>query len=172
MEHEGADPTALIDPAFEGRFDAALAAIEAREAERSASRAMWHAHHWPEEYDRCVRVAGRPVCRRCLALYPTSIAVAVAGVAGVAFWPASLDLWFIWLLCVPATLDFVFEQAGVWRYSSHRQLITTLVLAPALGRGMAHELDDRWSWEFWGPVLVFCTIWFFAALEGRRRRNR
>ena len=47
--------------------------------------------------------------------------------------------------------------------------MVTLALGPALGTGFAHELDDRWSWVFWGPVLVFCTVWFFAALIGRRR---
>ena len=162
----------MIDPQFDERFDAALAAIEARESERAASRAMWHAHHWPEDYDRCVMVAGRPLCRRCSTLYPTALGVAFAALAGAVLWPAHLDLWFIWLLSIPATVEFALEQLGVLRYSARRQVAVTLMLAPALGSGFAHELADSWSWEFWGPVIVFSTLWFFAALEGRRRRNR
>jgi len=161
-----------MDDNAERRFASAVAAIEARESERSAGRAMWHAHHWPEEYDRCTMIAGRPVCRRCLILYPVSILVAIVSLAGSAPWPESYDLWFIWGLCAPTTIDFVGEQLQWFRYSAKRQIITTVLLAPALGQGFAHELDDSWSWEFWGPVLTFCTIWFFAALAGRNLRNR
>ena len=60
------------------------------------------------------------------------------------------------------------EQLGAIRYSARRQVITTALLAPALGRGMGHELADTWSWEFWGPVLTFCTIWFIATTVARQ----
>ena len=87
--------------------------------------------------------------------------------AGAPPWPEALDLWLIWGLCIPATLEFMAEQLHIIEHSARRQTIATLMLAPAFGRGMAHELDDSWSWEFWGPVLVFCTVWFIAALVGR-----
>ena len=161
-----------LDPANQARFDAVVDEIEQRQETQRANREMWHAHHWPDEYDRCVVIAGRHVCRRCLTLYPAAITVAVLSLAGIVLWPRSLDLWFIWALCLPATADFVLEQLGLIRYSARRQVITTAMLAPALGRGLGHELDQTWSWEFWGPVFTFCTIWFFAALAGRRRRDR
>ena len=153
------------------RFDAALAEIEARRAEDAARAGLWLSHHPPDEYDRCTVIAGRHVCRRCLALYAASLAVAVVMLAGVTLWPARFDLWVIWLLCLPATVDFVGEQLGWFAYSPRRQLAVTLLLGPALGAGFAHELADRWTWEFWGPVLVFCTVWFVAALVGRHRRE-
>jgi hypothetical protein len=128
---------------------------------------MWLSHHWPDELDRCVVLGGRHVCRRCLVLYPLALAVAIASLVGLPPWPEALDLWFIWGLCIPATLEFMAEQIRVIDYSARRQTIATLMLAPALGRGMAHELDDSWSWEFWGPVLVFCAAWFIATLVGR-----
>lgn len=161
-----------LDATSQARFDAVVAAAEQRQESRRADREMWHAHHWPDEYDRCVVIAGRHVCRRCLILYPAAIAVAVLSLAGVVLWPRSLDLWFIWGLCLPATADFVLEQLGVIRYSARRQIIATALLAPALGRGIGHELAQMWSWAFWGPVFTFCTIWFVAALAGRRRRER
>ena len=169
MDAQALEP---LDPAAQARFDAVVGEIEQRQESRRADREMWHAHHWPDEYDRCVVIAGRHVCRRCLTLYPVAIAVAVLSLAGVVLWPHSLDLWFIWGLCLPATADFVLEQLGVIRYSVRRQGVTTALLAPALGRGLGHELAQTWSWEFWGPVLTFCTIWFFAALAGRRRREK
>jgi len=162
---------ALLDGDHNARFDAALLAIEERESRRDASRAMWRTHHWPEQYDRCTIVAGRHVCRRCLTLYPMALGFAVLSLVGMVAWPAALDLWFIWLLCIPATIDFVFEQTQIWAYSARRQVITTALFAPALGRGFGHELSDSWSPEFWGPVLVFCSIWFLAALGGQRLRK-
>lgn len=161
-----------IDPAAQARFDAVVQRIAERDGERRANREMWHAHHWPDEYDRCVLIAGRHVCRRCLTLYPAAIAVAVLSLGGVVLWPDRLDLWFIWGLCLPATIDFVLEQLGLIRYSARRQVMTTALLAPALGRGIGHELDQTWSWEFWGPVFTFCTIWFVATLVGRQRAER
>lgn len=150
-------------------FERKLAEITARDEAERARRALWRTHHHPKGYDRCVVIRGRHWCRRCLTLYPVAALFAALTLAGVAAWPEHLDLWFIWLPCIPATLDFVLEQTGVIRYSARRQFLTTLLFAPALGRGMGHELDDSWSWEFWGPILCFCTIWFIAAVIGHRR---
>jgi uncharacterized membrane protein len=155
------------DRDFDAEFSQAVADFHAREAEHRASRLIWLAHHWPEQYDRCFLIRGHHVCRRCLILYPLALAVAFASLAGIAPWPPALDLWFIWGLCIPATLDFVAEQTGLIAYSARRQAIVTAVLAPALGRGFAHELENSWSWEFWGPVLVFCTLWFASTVAGR-----
>lgn len=150
-------------------FEQKLAEIVARDEAERASKTMWRTHHHPEGYDRCVVIAGRHWCRRCVTLYPTALVFAALSLAGVVLWPESLDLWFIWLPCIPATVEFVLEQTGVIRYSARRQFLVTLLFAPALGRGFGHELDDSWSWEFWGPVLCFCTIWFIAAVIGYRR---
>ena len=168
-ETAGLNETArpLDSKELDDRFDAALAEIEARRSDERARAGLWLSHHPLEEYDRCTVIAGRHVCRRCLLLYSTSLMVAALTLAGVTVFPAAAELWLIWGLCIPATIDFVGEQVGWFRYSARRQMIVTLALGPALGVGFAHELDDRWSWEFWGPVLIFCTIWFFAALIGR-----
>ena len=49
-------------------------------------------------------------------------------------------------------------------YSARRQIVVTALVALAIGRGLAYEIDDRWSWNFWGPVLVFGSTWFAAAV--------
>ena len=79
-------------------------------------------------------IAGRPVCRRCLTLYPVAIAVGIAFLLGWSLWPAAADPWLIWALCLPATADFVLEQTGTVDYSARRQVLTTALLAPAVGR--------------------------------------
>ncbi len=155
-----------------GEFDRVAAAMAQRHKAEESRRAMWRTHHHHDQYDRCVTIRGRLVCRRCIALYPTSLVVAALSLTGVVYWPVQYDLWLIWGLCLPGTLDFILEQTGVVRYSARRQVWVTVLVALALGRGFAYELQSRWSWEFWGPVLVFGTTWFVAAVAGGRRSGR
>jgi len=130
---------------------------------------MWRTHHHHDQYDRCVLIRGRHVCRRCTTLYPISLSVAALYLVGVVLWPVEYDLWLIWGLCLPGTADFVLEQIGVIKYSARRQVWVTALIALALGRGFAFELESRWSWEFWGPVLVFGTTWFVSAVIANLR---
>lgn len=166
----------LLDPEAESRLHTIMTAQQQRrEADsraRRARRELWTAHHWPEKYERCVRLGQRHVCRRCLALYPVALAVMTLSLAGGELWPSSLDLWVIWLACVPATVEYVADALGLVRYHPRRQLVVTLVVALALGRGLSYEMTSRWSWEFWGPLLVFGTVWFAAAAAGQLRTER
>lgn len=163
-----------LPPEAEAELQALIAAQQARrddeEAARRAKRSMWLSHHWPEEYHRCAVIGGRHVCRRCLVLYPIALAVLFASLAGFQPWPSRLDVWFIWLLCIPATIDFLAEKLARVDYHPTRQIVVTALTALALGRGLGHELDDRWSWLFWGPVLVFGGIWFAAAVAHVQRK--
>lgn len=161
-----------LPPEAEARLQALMAEQRARrEVENQATherRSLWRTHHWANEYDRCATVGGRHVCRRCLTLYPIALAVMALSLAGVPPWPASLDVWFVWGLCLPATLEFVAEKLADVPYSARRQVVVTALVAIAVGRGLAYEIDDRWSWIFWGPVLVFGSIWFLAAVTKAR----
>lgn len=167
-----------FDTALPPEAEARLAALQAtqranraREAEdRAARRAMWRTHHWPDEHHRCAVVAGRKVCRRCLTLYPVALVVMAASFAGFVPWPARFDTLAIWALCLPATVEFLAEKLGGVAYSSRRQIAVTALVGLALGRGLWYELDDRWSWLFWGPVLVFGGVWFLAALVAYQRQ--
>lgn len=163
-----------LPPEAEARLQRLLEEQRARtrveDDHRSAKRTLWRTHHWPDEYDRCTTVAGRHVCRRCSVLYPVSLAVLALSFIGLTPWPTSLDLVFLWGLSVPATIDFLGEKLLGWSYSPRRQAVVTALVAVAIGRGFHHELTDRWSAEFWGPVLVFGTIWFLAALNAARAR--
>jgi hypothetical protein len=161
-----------LPPEAEARLQALIVEQQERRAEEDQAaarrRAMWRTHHWEAEYDRCTTIAGRHVCRRCVTLYPLAITVMIAALAGLHPWPERFDVWFIWLLCVPATAEFVAEKLFDVGYSARRQIAVTALVAVALGRGLAYEIDDRWSWYFWGPVLVFGSTWFLAAVTKAR----
>ncbi|MDH3296581.1 MAG: DUF2085 domain-containing protein, partial [Acidimicrobiia bacterium] len=158
------DADARASAAFSAELRVIAARREAqdrREAkEAQVRRRFWLAHHWPEHYDeRCFLVGGRPVCRRCGALYPLGFAVAFAAALGRPLWPTAWDPLVIWLLCLPATVAFVGEMLGWFRYSVRWQVGTTLVAGLAFGKALGYELTDRWSPEFWGPIAIFGGIW-------------
>ena len=153
-------------------LDARLAMIGAREQARLAKKNMWLAHHWPDDYrDRCVRIGSRHVCRRCAALYPLGIAIALLSLNGLAPWPTSIDPWPIWLLSIPATIAYCAEAVGLIRYDARIQVGTTLIAAVAFGHALSYELDERWSPEFWGPIAVFGGIWFVFTVLGMQRKK-
>ncbi len=164
------------EAAVRAELDAGLARIAAREAaeqaERRARRNMWLAHHWPDHYDeRCLMVGSRPICRRCVSLYPLGLLVAIVSAAGFAPWPESWDPWPIWLLSIPATVAYCGEALGFFPYRAKVQVVTTLLAGLAFGRALGYEFLERWSWEFWGPINVFGFIWFLATAFGMLRRR-
>jgi hypothetical protein len=111
-------------------------------------------HHHPAQYDRCLRVGGCYVCRRCAVLYPAAFAVAALSRAGW-HWPASWDPLLLFVLPLPVTLELVLERLGRARYRPLRQMALTLLAAPALGRGLARYLARPGDPYFWSMVLLF-----------------
>jgi len=96
-------------------------------------RPVWLSHHSAHEADRCVRVGGVPVCRRCLAM--------TAGfVPAVAFllspWRDELqagDLGLVLALTIAAGLELVQVATGRMPYSPRR----VLALSPFAGMVLA-----------------------------------
>jgi hypothetical protein len=131
---------------------------------------MWLSHHFPEQYDRCVRVGDRHVCRRCLALYPLAFAVMLVSLVGP--WPGSTDAWVLVLLPLPSVVEFVLEHVHLVGYQPLRQVVLTIPLAIALGRGFALYVHDPTSRLFWGVVLAYGGICVAAAVVGPRRSGR
>ena len=161
--------TSTVDAAFE-------AVAERRAAEASHKRAyrvLWRTHHWPHRYERCSTIGGRHVCRRCLWFYGVSLVTLAAAFLGVSPWPASWDRVLVWVLSLPATIEFAGGEFGWWRYDARRQVFVTVILGLAVGRGFYAELTEPGNWIFWGPVLVFGTLWFtIAAIQWMRNRGQ
>lgn len=118
------------------------------------SAPVWLSHHQPDHYDRCVRIAGRPVCRRCLVLYPLAFLVAAISLT-VFWWPDWLDPWLLIVLPLPAVVEFCGEQAGRLAYSGRRQIVVTVPLAVALGQGLARYIESPTDLLFWAMVVVY-----------------
>lgn len=117
---------------------------------------MLLAHHHDEQRERCAPVAGRPVCRRCLVLYPLLLAVLVATAAGLLDdVPTSWRNPWLWLLPLPAALDYSGEAFGRLRYSRHRQVVVTVLQAVGGGAGFGWELTRPATVSFWQAVLVY-----------------
>ncbi|HEY5155240.1 MAG TPA: hypothetical protein VIJ47_10935 [Acidimicrobiales bacterium] len=132
--------------------------------------ALWIAHHYPEDYDRCVTVGRTHVCRRCLALYPVAFVVMVLTLGG-ARWPADLDAVLLVVLPLPSVVEFVAEHLGVIRYQPTRQVVLTVPLAVALGVGFGRYLRHPSDPLFWAIVVGYGGVCLAAVVIGARRRR-
>jgi hypothetical protein len=132
---------------------------------------LWLSHHDPAGYDRCVVLAGRQVCRRCLVLYPLTLVVLVA--AQGLNWSGSAEALALVVLPLPGVVEFILEHRGVIRYSPERQMAVTVPLAIALGAGFDRYFDRHTDPLFWGTVVAYTAICLRSALShGRDGQNR
>lgn len=131
--------------------------MRARRRELDSVTPLWLSHHWPEDYDRCLVVGGRHVCRRCAVLYPLAL---VTMVASLLLLPPTWgpDPWLLVLLPLPAVIELVGEQAGVLRHRPRRQVAVTVPLGVALGRGFARYLEHPADPLFWGVVAAYSAV--------------
>ena len=129
--------------------------------------ALWLSHHYPNEYDRCIHVAGRHVCRRCAVFYPVCFTVTVLALAGVR-WAPGLDTWLVWLLPVPVVVEWWLEHLGLLAYSARRNVALTLICAPAVGVGLARYLENPGDTLFWSVVAVYAVVCLLPVLIGTR----
>lgn len=133
-----------------------------------ADTPMWLSHHWSDAYDRCAVIAGRHVCRRCLFMYPVAAVAAVVASVGP-WWPRDLDPVLIPLLPLPAVVEFVLDNLGVWRYSPVRQAVLTSIGALAAGAGYVRYLDRPGDPLVWATILGYGAICCTAAYVAHRR---
>lgn len=96
-------------------------------------RPVWLSHHGAHEADRCVRIGGVPVCRRCLAMtagFLPALALLLSP------WRHELqagDVGLVLALTIVAGIDFVQVATGRVAYSARR----VLVLNPFAGMVLA-----------------------------------
>ena len=123
----------------------------------------WLAHHGPQHAERCVHVGHQVVCRRCAFLYPTAILTALLVVALDP--PAALLVTAMWVLPAPMALDWAGEHMGLLTYSPGRQVLVTVVGAPALGVAFAiHAVTPLSSSAvvpmlFWTAACALISAW-------------
>jgi putative effector of murein hydrolase LrgA (UPF0299 family) len=132
---------------------------------------LWLSHHWPEDYDRCVRVGRTHVCRRCSVLYPLAFSVVALALLGVRA-PGPVEVVVLVLLPLPALADFVAEHLGWVAPSARRLVAVTVPLGLGLGVGFTRYLDSPTDLWFWGVVLTYTAIALLAAFTGWRASGR
>ena len=129
---------------------------------------LWYAHHHVEQYDRCVQIGKRHVCRRCVVLYPLVLLSAATLIAlGVS--DAPILVLGMWALPLPMTLDWIGEYLGQVRYSPSRQVLLTALAAPALGCAFALHLQQAFSPVALAPMTLYVLL-CCAAVMWRSRR--
>lgn len=128
---------------------------------------LWLSHHWPEDYDRCVRIGRRHLCRRCLAFYPVWLVAVVAALAGLR-WPVAWDSWILWLLPVPVVAEWWLEHLGVLGYSATRNVVTSVICAIGVGVAFSRYLLDPGDPLFWAGVVVFAVLCAVPLVISRR----
>ena len=131
---------------------------------------LWYSHHHVEQYDRCVQIGKRHVCRRCVVLYPLVLLSTAALMAlGVSIVP--ILVLGMWILPLPMTLDWIAEYLGQVRYSPSRQILLTALAAPALGCAFALHLQQAFSPVALAPMTLYVLL-CCAAVVWRSRRAR
>lgn len=138
--------------------------------ERGEHTPLWLSHHWPHDFDRCIEVRGRKVCRRCSVLYPVGILSAVV-LAHVATWPSSIDLWLVVLLPFPAFVEMVGEHAGWWRPSPSRLIAFAVVQGIGCGRLYVRYLHDHADPVPFVVIFGYGFALIAAVLLSARRRS-
>lgn len=95
---------------------------------------MWLSHHHPDQHDRCVFIGKRPVCRRCLALWPLTIFLMVLQL--VLIGPVKSTFWDLIAIIpvLPGFVDFLGTTRLWWSYSPKRVLIGSFFMAIGLSR--------------------------------------
>ncbi len=115
----------------------------------------WLAHHGPEHSQRCIHVRRQVVCRRCAFLYPVAVLTAILVLALDP--PAALLVTAMWVLPVPVVLDWAGEHMGLLAYSPRRQVLVTVVGAPALGIAFAIHAVAPLSSSAVVPMIFWAT---------------
>lgn len=116
-------------------------------------------------------MAGRHVCRRCLVLYPAALLTAVLVAVLAPGTPGTTAVALMWLLPVPAVLDWTLEHLRVVKWSPRRQVAVTLVAAPALGIALATHADRPFTHTAVVPMAFWTLVCLTAAMAGAERRD-
>ena len=111
------------------------------------------------------------MCRRCLVLYPTAFLAAVLVALLAPGTPGTLAVTLMWLLPIPAVVDWTLEHLGLVAWSPRRQVAVTLVAAPALGIALAAHADRPFTHTAVIPMAFWTLVCLTAAMAGAERRG-
>ncbi|NMB73583.1 MAG: DUF2085 domain-containing protein [Myxococcales bacterium] len=121
---------------------------------------FWLAHHGPGELERCYRFfAGRRpvwICARCLGVYPALLAT-LGLLLAVEIQPGVFDMVWLFVLPIPAVVDWGAARLGWSAGTNARRTITGVLLGISLGRTAELNMRD--------PMQAM-VVWQLAILLG------
>lgn len=133
-------------------------------------RPLWLSHHHEDQIDRCAVIGGHRVCRRCVWFWPAVAAWTVAALAG-ARWPDAADPLLLAVLPIPVVAEWWLEQLDVVGYAPVRQVLLSLLAAPAVGVGLARYLESPGDALFWTVVGLYALVCVAPVVIRWRRRT-
>ena len=114
-----------------------------------------------------MRLGRYHVCRRCAAMYPTALVVAVLQVRGVFGGPWSSGL--MWVLPLGVTAEWVLEHLGRVTYSPSRQVVVSLVASVSLGIGLGRHAVHPFEGPVVAAMATYVAVCLSAWWAGTRR---
>jgi hypothetical protein len=101
-------------------------------------------------------------------VYPVWSAVSLLAVAGLR-WPEGWDPWVVWLLPLPAAIEWWLEHLGRLEYSPGRNVAVSVLAAVGVGVAFARYLEHPTDPLFWAVVLTYGIASVVGALWGSHR---
>lgn len=132
------------------------------------STPMWLSHHDPDQYERCVEVAGRHVCRRCVVLYSGMLVVAAIQLAGLV--PPAVGLAVMWIAPLGVVAEWIAEHLAGADYSARRQVVTTALASLSFGVALGRHVVDPFVLAATAPAVTFTVVCLAVWFVGQRRR--
>lgn len=136
---------------------------------------LFISHHFPKDYDRCFIIhLGKmklPVCSRCIALYPTMLALLILQFTLLKI-PQSLDPLFIFIFPLPAFVEWGLRKANAIKSSNVARVITGILFGAGLSRGFYYYLRNPLHPLAWAQGLYFliCFSLIYLFLRARPKQ--
>lgn len=87
-------------------------------------------------------------------------------------WPPTLDPALLWLMPLPAIVDFVAEHFKLVTYNARRQALLSAIGGIAFGRGLGRYLGDPSDRLFWTVSVTYSLVMVGAVYISSRREKQ
>lgn len=130
------------------------------------------AHHWPGQLQRCYQfwLGRRPIwfCARCTGLYPV-LALVLIALLSVRPAPGRLDLIWLFVLPLPALVDWARSRLTPWSGINWLRSLTGALLGVSLARTVQLNMVEPGHWLVVAQLGALVAIVLGVELRARLR---